>query len=326
MKKTLTLSLALGAGLMLVGCKPAPAIESLVKKETIAMQATIALTLVDGFSASPTMQALRKQMIAQPEDPNIPVATLDVLFNNGVNFNIEKKDSDRIDYKYLDVISFNIDSEEKIEYKLYYNIDERTDDLDDDSEEMAPVSESTSTLDHEALARREHEDDDKNENGERNRNRHRGRYYKLRGLAIVGEEEYRFMAKNETDVDDDETETEIRLMLWKKEGNFIHIKQEIEIEGTPGDADYEYEEEFFYMVVENGEVVKQFKLELENEDNELELKVKIDGVKYEVEYDFVDDKVFINIKVNGDRTYTYQKIVITDEETGETTVSYALIH
>jgi hypothetical protein len=141
--------------------------------------------------------------------------------------------------------------------------------------------------------------------------------------AVVGEEEYKFMSKTTGEVDADETETKLRFMLWKDDNNFISIKQEIEVEGTPGTPDYEYEEEFKYLVVENGEVVKSFKLELENEDNELELEVRIDGVKYEVEYEVIDDRTFIHVKVQGTE-YTYEKVITTNEETGEVTVSYVL--
>ena len=163
------------------------------------------------------------------------------------------------------------------------------------------------------------EEGDHNKEQDRNRNRNKDKHYRVTGLALVGEEEYKFMSKTTSEVDADETETKLRFMLWKDDNNFISIKQEIEVEGTPGTPDYEYEEEFKYLVVENGEVVKSFKLELENEDNELELEVRIDGVKYEIEYEVIDDRTFIHVKVQGTE-YTYEKVITTNEETGEVTV------
>lgn len=322
MKKTLTLTLALGAGLTLIGCKPATSVLSVIKQDTVALQATTALTLADGFKASPTMSALRKHMLnGVTEDPGIPVATLDILFNNGVNFNVESTPSDREGYEFMDTISFNIGDAEKIAYKLYYNLETFTEELDDDDDEVAPGTSGPVTPSAMMDDDDEMDDDD---TGYQHRHREGDKHYRLRGLALVGEDEYRFMAKTESETEDDEVETELRFMLWKADGNFIHIKQEIEIEGVEGTPDYEYEEEFFYMVVENGNVVKQFKLELENEDNELELEVRLDGVKYEVEYLTVDGKNLIKVKVEGGSTYVYEKVINTDPETGETSVTYIL--
>ena len=310
MKKTLALTLALGAGLALIGCKPATQTD-VIKTKTMALQATTALTLADGFEDSPAMRNLKKSLLeGATTDPNIPVATLDVLFNNGTNFSVEKTESDREGYAYLDVISFSIGDEEEIAYSLYYNLETFNHEAVDDDDEVMP---GEGSMNQNQYGQDDNDDDDDNE-----------KHYRIRGLAIVGEEEYRFMSKTESEIEDDETETELRFMLWKAEGNFIAIKQEIEIEGTPGTADYEYEEEFHYMVIENGEVVRQFKLELENEDNKVELEVRLDGVKYEVTYFSVDGKNFLKVEVEGDGTYIYEKVVTTDAETGETTISYVL--
>ena len=132
------------------------------------------------------------------------------------------------------------------------------------------------------------------------------------------------MSKTETDTDGDEQEVELKFMMFKDEGNFISIKQEIETEGVEGEAGYEYEEEFKYMVVKDNELVKSFKLELENEDDAQELEVKIDGVKYEVTYETIEDRTYIHVSVSGQGEYTYEKVVTTNEETNEVSVAYIL--
>ena len=385
MKKNLGLALLVSAGVALSGCE-LPTTSNLaniavVKKDTIALQATTALTLVDSFSHSRAMQKIQKQL-SDTGTPavEIPVATLDILFNNGSSFNIEKTTSDREGYAYLDIISFNIGAEEDITYSLYYNLETSDVEVPDEDDETLPsedvpsdVSEETTGVEIDSAAQAriltskeitlrhgeghghggdhdgdkdgdqdcDHDDDDDDDEdrghghgegnedgkGEGGRGGHgdgRGNHYRLTGLAVVGEEEYRFMSKTESETDGDETETELKFMLFKAEGNFIMIKQEIEIEGTVGEVGYEYQEEFRYLVVENDEVVKHFKLELENEDDKLALEVKIDGVKYEVEYVTVEDKLFIHVSVAGDQTYIYEKVVTTDVETGVTTVEYIL--
>ncbi|OQA79307.1 MAG: hypothetical protein BWY30_00198 [Tenericutes bacterium ADurb.Bin239] len=344
MKKTFTLmTLALGATLALSGCtKPQAEVTAVIKSQTMAFEATTALTLVGGFETTPEMQTLKRALAASGvAEPDIPVATLDILFNNGVDFHIEHGDSDLEGYAYVDTISFNIGDDSRIEYALYYNLETSADVFDDDDDEVVPSEEisvaarhGTKDEDDDTVCNNGtncNGDDDDDNNGDRDRDRDRNRnrdrekdkHYRIRGIAIVGDEEYRFMSKTTSEVDDDETETKLRFMLWKDDDNFINIKQEIEIEGTPGTPDYEYEEEFHYMVVKDGEVAKNFKLELENEDNKLELEVKIDGVKYEVEYETVGDRTFIKIKVQGNE-YIYEKVVTTNEETGEVSVSYVL--
>lgn len=78
------------------------------------------------------------------------------------------------------------------------------------------------------------------------------------------------------------------------------------------------------MVVEKGQRTRQFKLEIEQEDGEQELEVKIDGVKYEVSYQMIDDRTFIHIDTNGRGEFVYEKIIVTDELTGETSLDYIL--
>lgn len=149
-------------------------------------------------------------------------------------------------------------------------------------------------------------------------------HYRVRGIAVVGDEEYRFMSKTETDTDGDEQEVELKFMMFKDEANFISIKQEIETQGVEGEVGYEYEEDFKYMVVKDGELAKQFKLEIEHQEGAQELEVKIDGVKYEVTYEVVEERTFIHVTVRGQGEFVYEKVVTTNPETSEVVVEYVL--
>ena len=98
MKKTLALSLIVGGGLVLSGCQfvsfNQDDIQPVVETKTMAFQATTALTMVDGFDSptlSKTMSRLMNQDEAPIEEVDVPIATLDMLFNNGSSFTIEQR-------------------------------------------------------------------------------------------------------------------------------------------------------------------------------------------------------------------------------------------
>ncbi|MGI6715476.1 MAG: hypothetical protein ACOX3B_04840 [Bacilli bacterium] len=138
MKKTFTLmTLALGATLVLGGCKkPTTEATAVIKSQTMAFEATTALTLVGGFETVPEVKALQKSLANEGvAEPDIPVATLDILFNNGVDFQIGREDSDLDGYAYVDTISFNIGTDSRIEYKLYYNLETAEEEIDDDGDD-----------------------------------------------------------------------------------------------------------------------------------------------------------------------------------------------
>lgn len=421
MKKTLALSLLIGGGLVLSGCQfvslSQDDIQPVVETKTMVFQATTALTMVEGFD-SPTLKTLGRLMNQEGdpiEEANIPIATLDMLFNNGSSFTVEQKASDREGYTNLDVISFKILNEETITYSLYYNVETLEEPDDETSEDISvevseepvtsedpivsedPITSETPIVSEEPIISEEpatsvtngltagaatksrhgqggqghghhgdhdgedgdldedidetevedseedeyghmggdagHMGDDENGmpghgnggNGNQGHGHGHGKdHYRVTGLAVVGDEEYRFMSKTETDTDGDEQEVELKFMMFKDEGNFISIKQEIETEGIEGEVGYSYEEDFKYMVVKDNELVKSFKLELDHEDDGQELEVKIDGVKYEVTYETIEDRVYIHVSVRGQGEFTYEKVVTVNEETSEVSVDYIL--
>lgn len=424
MKKIKTISLLTTLGLTLGGCSLANInlggeLEALnVETKTLAFQATTGMTLIRDLNAplvvSPMSdittesqseqtsveEDLSEEVESEPvTEFSVPIATLDVLFSNGHDFNVEQKESDRAEYSNLDVISFSVLDQQEIAYSLYYNVegllDDETSEDDGDNEETSIVETSIEeeTMSEEvnedsvvtpSLTIEKHDgngnqnqhhdddedDDDENEEDEEDDDRpghhgdngqngeggrpghsdgHQGHTHddeddregphgnqnhpgqghgrdkvRITGIAVFGEEEYRFMSMTEVDEDSDEQEIEMKFMLFKDELNFITIKQEVEIEGTEGESDYSYEEEFKYMVVEQGVKTRQFKLEIEEEDGLKELEVKIDGLKYEVEYEFIDDKIFIHIDTNGHGEFVYEKIITIDIETEITTIEYVL--
>ena len=148
--KTIGLSLLIGGGLVLAGCQsltltPSESTESIVTTKTMAFQATTAISLVSGLDSSTSFSAMSEtsELIDESSEvipdetptetsdeeneetveedvttPDIPVATLDLLFTNGNGFAVTQMESDREDYTNMEVISFNVMDEEAISYTL----------------------------------------------------------------------------------------------------------------------------------------------------------------------------------------------------------------
>jgi len=347
-KKTIGLTLLIGGGLVLTGCQNIPLDSSqqtigVIETQTMSFQATTAISLVKGLNTPTLFTAMSDTSDLSSEDTSVetpefdvPVATLDLLFSNGANFSVEQKVSDREGYTNLDVISFNVFGDEMTSYSLYYNATPL------EEEDLVPGEDIVDEELGQTFLSRHGEDNGKGENGSQdgtrdgahNNNNHDNDYdhqhdhdkdqMKITGIAVVGDEEFQFISKTESDTDSDEQEIEMKFMIFKDKDNFISIKQEIEIEGVEGEEGYEYEEDFKYTIVENGQVTKRFKLEIENEDNELGLEVIIDGMKYQIDYEFIDERVFLHIEIKGQGEFVYEKIATTDEVTGNVSITYIL--
>ena len=354
-KKTLGLTLLIGGGVVLTGCQNIPLDSSqqnmgVIETQTMGFQATTAISLIRGLNTPTLFTAMSgateipseeeissEEILVENPEFAIPVATLDLLFSNGANFSVEQKVSDREGYTNLDVISFSVFGDELTSYSLYYNATP----LEED--DLVPGEDIVDQEVNQTLLSRQGEgNDDKGENGNHDgtmggthhTNDHDNDYdhqhehdkdqMKITGIAVVGDEEFQFISKTESDTDSDEQEIEMKFMIFKDKDNFISIKQEIEIEGVEGEEGYEYEEDFKYTIVENGQVTKRFKLEIENEDNELGLEVKIDGMKYQIDYEFVDERVFLHIEVKDQGEFVYEKIATPDEVTGVVSITYIL--
>lgn len=152
---------------------------------------------------------------------------------------------------------------------------------------------------------------------------------KYEGLALIDDISFPFIGKteSESETEDGETEveTEMEMRITTGEKSYINIKQEIEVEGN------EREEEYKYTVVENGVLSLAFAYEFEDEKDgkETEVKLVLDNVKYEFEAYNNDQASFIKVKIEGkdddDSKVIYQKSVIVDETTGETSIIYTLV-
>lgn len=330
MKKTIRFALLISASFILSGCD-VPSINNyldtnIVAKDTIALQTTTALTLVNGFADSQMMQQLEEELkLDDNQEKEIPIATLDFFLNNDAAFNIEKRTSDRDGYVYLDIISFNMSEDITISYALYYNLETSDVEIND--------ANGRGNGHHHGGENQGHKHDGPR-NGEGNRHNHQNgkngsakgkhKHYRVSGLAIVNGDEYNFIAKTENKNNGKEGETALKFRLYKDEQNYIVIKHEQELFKVVNEVERHYLEKFSYVVVENDEVIKQFKHELLKEQDEFILHLTIDGTKYIVKSFTIDERVFLEVMLCDGQTFIFEKIVVTDAETGNTTFLYVL--
>lgn len=212
--------------------------------------------------------------------------SLDLLLENDGSFKSEVLTSDRENYQVKQVVSFQGLAMERSEYTMYYNV----------------IDEKVKT---------EIDDDDKTEETETTK--------KFVGVAVLDEVEFPFTSVIETKTEQDEYEEEMKFVIETGVDSYISVKQEIEKE------DGEYEEENHYKVVENNLTIYEFSIESEEEkvNQETDVKLTLDGIKYKFEIYQKDGETFIEAKVeNTDEKVTYKKIVKTDEETGQKTVTF----
>lgn len=128
-----------------------------------------------------------------------------------------------------------------------------------------------------------------------------------------------FTSVVESETEGNEYEEEMKFVIETGANSYVSVKQEIEKEGN------EYEEEYHYTVVENNKKIYDFVLENETEDakNETEVKLTLDGKKYKFDVYQKNNETFIDVKVDGtDKKVTYKKVINTDAETGQKTVTF----
>ncbi len=292
-KRFITLLLAgglLGGGLTACNSLTKPVNESVTDKraDTLAYQATTSLATLKDHASLKMMKRTSGERISDESKTKIEelLPSLDLLLENDGSFKSEVLTSDRENYQVKQVVSFQGLAMERSEYTMYYNV----------------IDEKVKT---------EINDDDKTEETETTK--------KFVGVAVLDEVEFPFTSVIETETDQDEYEEEMKFVIETGVDSYISVKQEIEKENG------EYEEEYHYKVVENNKIIYEFSLENEEEkvSKETEVKLTLDGTKYKFEIYKKDGETFIEAKVeNTDEKVTYKKIVKTDEETGQKTVTF----
>lgn len=111
----------------------------------------------------------------------------------------------------------------------------------------------------------------------------------LSGVMVFGDQKFDVTGKKEIETEGNEKETSIEFTTKSKTNplNYVKIKQSVEVENGAQEVEYEYE------IYENGEKVREFKLEIEDENGKTEVtfKMEIENAPEETEYKIIKGDV-----------------------------------
>ena len=121
----------------------------------------------------------------------------------------------------------------------------------------------------------------------------------LCGVMVFDDKEFEVSGKKEIETEGDEKETSIEFTTKSKANplNYVKIKQSVEVENGAQEVEYEYE------IYENGEKVREFKLEIEDENGKTEVsfKMEIENVPEETEYKIIKGDVDGKFKIKYEK-------------------------
>ena len=121
----------------------------------------------------------------------------------------------------------------------------------------------------------------------------------LSGVMVFDGKEFEVSGKKEIETEGNEKETSIEFTTKSKANplNYVKIKQSVEVENGAQEVEYEYE------IYENGEKVREFKLEIEDENGKTEVsfKMEIENVPEETEYKIIKGDVDGKFKIKYEK-------------------------
>lgn len=121
----------------------------------------------------------------------------------------------------------------------------------------------------------------------------------LSGVMVFDDKEFEVSGKKEIETEGNEKETSIEFTTKSKANplNYVKIKQSVEVENGAQEVEYEYE------ICENGEKVREFKLEIEDENGKTEVtfKMEIENAPEETEYKIIKGDVDGKFKIKYEK-------------------------
>ena len=121
----------------------------------------------------------------------------------------------------------------------------------------------------------------------------------LSGVMVFGDQKFDVTGKKEIETEGNEKETSIEFTTKSMTNplNYVKIKQSVEVENGAQEVEYEYE------IYENGEKVREFKLEVEDENGKTEVsfKMEIENVPEETEYKIIKGDVDGKFKIKYEK-------------------------
>ena len=306
-------------------------------EEIVAFSAISSASLLE-LNQKATPQSLSMLLSDEPrlivedqiDDINKYVNMMEKYVSSANGLAVSDTVSDRSEYEFKVIFSSVNLLGEPVEYFLYYNEStvslnetdvqatdmeitttepdeiDALDDITETDEEESEIEEPTTT----------EQDEDEDENNQEDQDESE---VFLQGILVLEGTEYSVTGKQE--IEDDETKIEIT--SWIDQENYVNVVSKIEDD----------ERKFFYEVVVDNVVESSSKIKIEEEDDEMKFELEfISGAiqgKYEFKQEMEDDAQIIKIEyeVNDGTTTEKGEIkikVIVDEETGDTTYSYAI--
>lgn len=121
----------------------------------------------------------------------------------------------------------------------------------------------------------------------------------LSGVMVFGDQKFDVTGKKEIETEGNETETSIEFTTKSQANplNYVKIKQSVEVENGAQEVEYEYK------IYENGEKVREFKLEIEDENGKTEVsfKMEIENAPEETEYKIIKGDVDGKFKIKYEK-------------------------
>ena len=121
----------------------------------------------------------------------------------------------------------------------------------------------------------------------------------LSGVMVFGDQKFDVTGKKEIETEGNEKETSIEFTTKSQLNplNYVKIKQSVEVENGAQEIEYEYE------IYENGEKVREFKLEIEDENGKTEVsfKMEIENAPEETEYKIIKGDVDGKFKIKYEK-------------------------
>ena len=278
-----------------------------------------------------------KRGISEENKKNIEsiLPTLNVILESEENFTSTIYESDKEGYDYKQVVTLNVLNEGALSYSLYYNLaiedkDEEVEDLPENPEDIViPPSEGdndteTTPEDENPLegdVKEKHHDDDKHHDHDGkfdhfHRDEHDVKHSitVFGGICVVEENEYPFIAKSSEEIEDDEVEKKFALKIFTGDHKHsIKIVHEVE-------EDENYEESYAYEIKEGRRNIKvfAFEYEKENDDEDLFIKLSLNGERFSFKVYDLEGETYIRVKYDKKHEdhgkLLYKKVVNTLED------------
>lgn len=321
--KVLKLFALLGGSLLFASCSPSFTVNDSTEDVNIASKSnmeTVSYQLVTSnaliSNVTPSIKQRIKKAVQDSTTIEEPTATqtttsevetllaqIDIFQANDNNITVESLTSDRVDYESLEKITYIDLTGKETTMSMYYN--------------------TISTLTKEEVDLDDKDDDDKEDEKEVETETKS----KLEGIIVTNDLEYNFEAVKEIESKvegkDSENESELKTRIFTSIDKTSYILASYSFETETERNATETEEEYKYMIVENNVVKESFSYEIENENNQEEIKVVLGNANYFVKMENENGKtLFLIVDKTNNTTSRYEKVI--DQTTGQ--VTYVLLN